>query len=169
MTPDHINTILVVENESEWQRILTILCRSVGYHVVSAVDANEAFYYIIRLDPPPILALVDLHLPSSTPMSAYDGVEVLTACRDNGLYSIVVSSRMGDMGEEERDKIRGYPEVLAVVDKYHFHTNSDYANDFFIPRLQEAVAYAEAARHAEGQSPKRQECLRNCLFHDGGG
>lgn len=153
-------TILVVEDDITWQTNLQILCESAGYHVVSAYDASEALLRSCRLDPAPVLALVDLELPSSTPQSAYDGFEVLTACRALGLYTIVVSAHLDKL----RDILRDRPEVAAVVDKYRFRSSPDYATAVFIPTVHEAVAFAEAARRAEGQSPERQRRLAGWQF-----
>ena len=46
-----------------------------------------------------------------------------------------------------------------MVDKEHFNADADFGRDMFLTWVREAVAYGEAAHHAEGQLPAQQERL----------
>ena len=153
----HATSILVVEDEVTWQTILSSLCESAGYTVVATYDASDALHQSRRLRPPPILALVDLELLGSAP--SYDGLRVLEDFCNQGIYTIVVSGHI-DKAEES---LVERPEVCALIQKYHFN-QTGFCEDVFVATLRKAVAYAEAARRAEGQLPEQQARLHSLPF-----
>ncbi len=151
-------TILIVEDDPIWQTNLQILCEAAGYQVIVTPDASAALHQSELLQPPPLLALVDLELLSSAvqPSPYEDGFEVLTALREHGLYVVVVSGHI----HEVRAALVGRPEIRALVDKDHFR-RSGFAEGPFLTTLRTAIAFAEAAQRAEGQSPTQQARLYN--------
>ena len=155
------HTILIVDDEPEWQTNLKMLCQSAGYHVVMTSDGPGAIHQSQRLRPPPMLALVDLKLLSSAPQhsSLEAGFEVLTAFREKGIYTLVVSGNI----HLAPQSLVGRPEIYALVDKYHFY-HQGFAEDVFMVTVHNAVAYAVAARWAEGQLPEQQTRLNSLPF-----
>jgi len=153
----HRGPILLVEDDPTWQTILTSLCEGAGHVVVAAYDASAALHHSRRLSPPPVLALVDLELLSSAPQHpAYDGLQVLTAFRDQGIYTVVVSGNI----PHAQESLVGRPEVYDLVDKYHF-SKAGFGNNVFLATVHRAVAHAEADLRAEGQLPEQQAYLRS--------
>ena len=143
------STILLVEDKLDWQNILMLLCEKAGYDVIQAFDANSARHQSLRWQSSLILALVDLEL-----LAPGDGLPILDDFRDQSLYTIVVSGKIEDAHQE----LEGRPEIIDLVDKRHFEAQG-YTTEVFLPKLQDAVAYAIAARWADGQLPEQQERL----------
>lgn len=181
MVSELTHTILLVEDELQWQLMLTSLCREAGFQVVQVLDANAARHQLRSLVPQPILAIVDLKLNDSSfqgqpapweearhEPSEFDGLQLLATLRDQGVYTMVISGNIYKVS----DSLIGRPEILRLVDKAHFvsrrHDGSDdhgnFGSEFFIPWLHEATQHAEAALHAEGRCPDQQNRLRHLLF-----
>ena len=152
----HKPTILLVEDERPWQTMLTTLCQAEGFRVVQAYDAIAALHHVQGTAPIPMLAIVDLELRSSASQQDYAGLQLLTALRDRGIYAIVVSGHI----PSAQNALMGRPEIRRLVDKAHFSADENFGHDVFIPWVCEAMAYAEAARHAEGQLPEQLVRLR---------
>lgn len=148
--------ILVVEDDRSWQTMLRGLCQDAGFQVEQVYDVPAAEHYLQGAVQQPILAIVDLRLRTSVPQQAYEGVRLLTRLRACGIYAMVVSGNI----PYAQDMLAGRPEIRRLVDKAHFEADTNFGRDVFVPWVQEAVAYAEAARHAEGQLPAQQACLR---------
>ena len=155
MQHEHNRTILLVEDDRDWQMMLTSLCQGAGFNVVQAFDANAARHLIQSASPLPVLAIVDLKLRNSAPQQDYEGLQLLTALRDRGIYAIIVSGNVPYV----MDSLMERPEIRRLVDKEHFATDGGFGSDVFMPWVCDAVAYAEAARHAEGQLPEQQNRL----------
>jgi CheY-like chemotaxis protein len=145
--------ILIVEDDPLWQASLTALLRREDVQVSSAFDYSDALNKLRQLTPLPLLAIVDLELPTTVPQSGFDGLEVLTAVRDKGIYAIVLSGHVRQVAES----ISKRPEVRDLVDKLRF--TSEGFDAFFVAKVNEAVAYSEEARWAEGKMPDQQERL----------
>jgi CheY-like chemotaxis protein len=155
MEQKHHRTILLVEDELQWQTMLTELCAKAGYSVVQVFDANAALQQLESLSPSPVLAIVDLELYNSAPQQDYEGLQFLTILRNRGIYAIVVSGNIPLV----RNSLMGRPEIYRLVDKAHF-TDADFGDNIFIPWVRDALAYAEAALQAEGELPEQQARLR---------
>lgn len=153
------NTILLVEDDPTWQSGLRMLCEEAGYTVVLAADATAARHQSRRLQPLPILALVDLELLNSVSQQTYEGLQLLADLRDRGIYSLVVSANIPHTARS----FVGQPEVYDLVDKYHLAAHNAQAEEVFLEKIRAAVAYAEAARWADGQLPEQQGRLRRLL------
>lgn len=148
--------ILVVEDDRSWQTMLRGLCQAAGFQVEQVFDVPAAEHYLQGVTQPPILAIVDLHLRTSASQQTYEGVRLLTRLRERGVYAMVVSANI----PYAQDMLMGRPELRRLVDKAHFEADPDFGRDIFVPWVHEAVAYATAARHAEGQLPAQQACVR---------
>jgi len=148
--------ILLVEDDLSWQVMLTNLCQAEGLRVTQAFDAIAAQLHIQGAEPLPFLAIVDLELRSSVAQQDYAGLHLLTSLRDRGIYAIVVSGHI----PSAEDALMGRPEIRRLVDKAHFTANENFGHDVFMPWVCEAMAYAEAAWHAEGQLPEQLARLR---------
>lgn len=148
-------TILIIEDDPAWQSSLTSMFVRNGFNVLSTFDYNEALNQLLLTNPLPILAIVDLDLPTSAPQNGYDGIRVLAALREKGVYAIVLSRYIPNV----TDSVAGQPEIRDLVDKLRFI--SDGFSEFFMAKVRDAVAYAEAARRAEGKMLDQQDRLRN--------
>ena len=156
MEPPYKPMILLVEDERLWQTMLTTLCQAAGFRVAQAFDAIAALHHLHGTAPLPALTIVDLKLRNSAPQQDYEGLQLLTVLRDRGIYALVVSGNI----PYAQDALTGRPEIRRLVDKAHFTADEKFGCDVFLPWVCEAVAYAEAARHAEGQLLEQQERLR---------
>lgn len=156
MTPSDKQTILVVDDELSWQTMLTDLCRSAGFQVVQAFDAQAACHQIDSSVSRPILAIVDLNLQSSALEQEYAGLQLLTTLRDRDMYTIVVSGNIPAV----QDVLIGRAEIRQLVDKTHFAMAGAFGREVFLPWVREAAAYAQAARQAEGLLPEQQQRLQ---------
>ncbi len=143
--------ILLVEDELPWQTMLTNFCQVAGFRVTQAFDAIAALHHLRGTEPLPTLAIIDLELRSSVLQQDYAGLQLLTALRDRGIYTIVVSGHIPNA----QDVLMGRPEIRRLVDKAHFTADENFGRDVFAPWVCEAMAYAEAAQHAEGQRPEQ--------------
>jgi DNA-binding response OmpR family regulator len=74
-------TILIVDDDVDWVRILGKRLRSKGYHVEAAFDAAQAISRSIKLKPD--LVLLDVLMPEG------DGIGVLEKLRKNVITSDV--------------------------------------------------------------------------------
>ncbi len=153
-------TILIVEDEHSWQNMLTDLCQHAGFKVTQVFDIRDALHQLQILPLRPSLAIIDLELRSSAPQQDYEGLQLLSALHDQGIYTIVVSGNIPFVGES----LIGRPEIRDLVDKEHFRADENYGTDVFIPMVRATVDHAEAALHAEGQLPEQQERLRRLSF-----
>ena len=151
-------TILIVEDAPVWQHMLRSLLQQEGFNVVSAFDYSDALHQLQSLYPPPELAIVDLVFPSSQSQHAYDGLHILATLRAKGLYAIVLSGVLPGVVES----LAGRPEVRDLIDKVHF-TTQDFTEHFFLAKVRAAVAYAQAARRAEGKLLEQQNRLHSLL------
>lgn len=158
MESQQAHSILIVEDDPIWQTNLQIVCEAAGYQVIVTTDASAALHQSERLQPPPLLALVDLELLSSAvqPSPYEDGFEVLTALRERGIYVVVVSGNIHHV----RASLVGRPEICDLIDKHHF-SQPGFAEGAFLTTLRNAIAFAEAAQRAEGQLPTQQARLYN--------
>ncbi len=156
MTSSDTQTILVVEDDLSWQTMLTDLCRSAGFQVVQAFDAQAACHQIDSSVSRPILAIVDLKLQSSALEQEYAGLQLLTTLRDRDMHTIVVSGNIPAV----QDVLIGRAEIRHLVDKAHFATAEAFGREVFLPWVREAVTYAQAARQAEGLLPEQQQRLQ---------
>jgi two-component system KDP operon response regulator KdpE len=121
-------TILVVDDELQILRALSVVLRGAGFKVERAATANEALDKAsIR---PPDAAIIDLMLPDG------DGVEVCRTLREWSTMPIIVLSAIG----EEEEKVRA---LEAGAD--------DYVTKPFGPR--ELVARVQAALRRAGEGP----------------
>lgn len=156
MEPLPNSIILLVEDDLAWQVMLSNLCQAEGFRVIQAFDAIAALLHIQDTSSLPMLAIVDLELRNSVSQQDYAGLYLLTSLRDRGIYAIVVSGHI----PAAQDALMGRPEIQRLVDKAHFSANENFGHDVFMPWVCEAMAYAEAARHAEGQLPEQLVRLR---------
>jgi CheY-like chemotaxis protein len=141
-----------VEDEPVWQTLLRNWCAEAGCAVVQEWDATAALHRLPTLSPPPVLALVDLRLHptgGTAPHQVYDGLPLLTALSSRGIYTLVVSSHIPEIPEILLER----PGVLDLITKGYVPP------DAFVAKVRQAVAYATAARHAEGQLPEQQARL----------
>jgi DNA-binding response OmpR family regulator len=150
-------TILLVEDDTSWHKILTRLLRAEDFNIVNAFDYSDALNKLQHLYPVPELAIVDLNLPSSLPQHVYDGLHVLTALRARGIYAIILSGFLREVAESVAQR----PEVYDVVDKLRF-TDENFI-EHFLAKVHAAMAHAAAARQAEGKLLVQQDRLR-CLL-----
>ena len=67
-------TLLLVEDEQDTARLITLIMGKEGYRVVHAADGREALRVIGSM-PPPTLVLLDIHLPH------VNGIQVLDTIR----------------------------------------------------------------------------------------
>lgn len=140
-----LTTILIVEDESHWHTNLQNLLQPYGFRLLHAFDYSDALNQLQQHDPPPELAIVDLKLPSSLPQHLYDGLAVLTALHQKGVYALVLSGVLREVAET----IAKRPEVYEVVDKLRF-TDAGFL-DHFLAKVHAALAHALSCRRAEGQ------------------
>ena len=147
-------TILIVEDEPIWQTSLANLLARIGYETVAAFDESDVFVRLRDLKRLPILAIVDLQLVGSNqPEDLKAGYAVLHHLRKRGVYTMVLSAYV----PRDEQFFVAHPEILDVVDKLRF-TDPDFES-FFLEKLQDAVAHAEAARFAEGKTEAQQNLI----------
>jgi CheY-like chemotaxis protein len=132
---------------------LTSLLTRADFDVVHAFDYSDVVTQLTHRQPLPDLAIVDLELPSSVSQPGYDGLQVLTMLRRTGIYAVVVSGYI----REVIDTIADWPEVCDVVDKLRFADDGFAA--YFLAKIDQALALAEANRRTEGKSPEQQRRL----------
>jgi CheY-like chemotaxis protein len=149
----HAPTILIVEDESHWHTNLQHVLQPQGFRLLHAFDYSDALKQLQQRNPPPELAIVDLKLPSSLPQHLYDGLTVLTALRQKGIYALVLSGVLREVAET----IAQRPEVYEVVDKLRF-ADAGFL-DHFLVKVHTALTHALACRRAEGQLHEQQERL----------
>jgi CheY-like chemotaxis protein len=148
-------TILIVEDEPAWHEDLQRVFRSRGWHLLHAFDYSDALNQLQQCVPAPDLAIVDLKLPSSFPQPLYDGLAVLTALRAKSVYAVVLSAVLREVAEAVAER----PEVCDVVDKLRF-SEAGFL-DYFLAKIDKALAYARACRRAEGQLREQHERLNS--------
>lgn len=148
-------SVIVVEDDTTWQVSLTSMLRRTGLEAISVFDYSDAINQLKQLKPRPILAIVDLRLPTSYNSQQMDGLRLLDLLHEAGIYAIVLSAYTG----KHADLLAAHPVVRAVIDKVRF-TDTGF-EDFFIERITQAVAYAEKDRYAEGQMPEQCRRLHN--------
>ncbi len=154
VTEEPSRSILIVENESIWQTSLTSMFTRVGFEVAHAFDYSDVLTQLARPHALPDLAIVDLNLPNSQTQEDFDGLRVLAALRRKGVYAIVVSGYI----REVVDSISDRPEICDVVDKVRFA--DDGFTEYFLAKVEKAMALAEANQRTEGKLPEQQVRLR---------
>lgn len=153
---DDEKTILLVEDEEVWRDHLSTLLRRHGFDVITALDYTDAFNKIKRLDPSPILAIVDLKLPTSDSDEPLDGFHVLTALRKRGMYAIVVSG----FTRKNSGLLAGREEVYDTVDKVQFASEDSFEYSF-LEKIWAAISHARLDREAEGKLLQQQNRIRD--------
>lgn len=146
-------TLWIVEDIYETRVVLKLLLERHGFLVSSVINLEDAVNALALLPALPDLALVDLRLAEDD--QDYEGMKVLDKLKEKGVYAVVISGFL----KENSGKFNGRPEVRRVVDKRNL-SNEQFAEEEFISILNEAIAYGEADRQAEGKMLDQQARLR---------
>lgn len=130
--------VLVVEDDAGWQSIYQEIFSDVGHRVILATSYGEGRACLQNQEVD--LALVDLHLISSSPREDNrDGLRLLRVARERAVPSIVVSA-LGDPSDIDQ----AYDEfgIFAFIEKEAFDRRR------FVRMVQQALSAQRPARPA---------------------